>query len=281
MANEQMEFNFGSSPYAKIIEDSVSEQGIRLTTMEVKFHHFVLAQFNTHRVFSRNSASSRAIPIEKRLKEVLEDPAIPLHWGLNRPGMQAWEEVGSEEAEKAKAEWLAARDAAVSNARNMAALGIHKQVVNRLIEPFLWHTVVVTATDWENFFHQRCSPLAQPEIRAVADEMKKALEESKPRVVLNGGWHLPYVIKEERQEGSLTLREMRMMSTARCARVSYLTHDGLRDIQKDFDRYQKLVTADPIHSSPLEHVATPAHRESTLGNFRGWHQLRHLHSLHT
>jgi hypothetical protein len=262
-----------TAPRATVIADSVSERGVRLATLEVTLHRFVLAELNTHRVFSRNSASSRAIPVAKQLDRVLTDPALPLEFGANQRGMQAGPALTGAAHDEALRAWLHARDEAVAAVRTLLDLGVHKQVANRLLEPFLWHTVIVTATDWEGFWAQRCSPLAQPEIRAAADAMRQAYEASDPVVVRDGDWHTPYLRPDERD---LDLETRKRISAARCARVSYLTHDGRRDLDADLELYGRLVTADPPHSSPLEHVATPApagHRAA--GNLRGWAQLRH------
>lgn len=262
-----------SEPSAKVICDSVSPDGVRLTTMEVVMHRFVLAEFNTHRAFSRNSASSRAIPVHKRLKAVMEDPAVPLKWAAEQPGMQGGDEVAEIDRMAALLEWLHARDEAVGYATALMERGIHKSIANRLLEPFMWHTVVVTATEWANFFRQRCSPLAQPEIRVVAEAMQSAYLQSSPDFVGWGEWHTPYI--REVEDCALTRADRCMVSVARCARVSYLTHDGIRDVAKDIELFDKLVTADPPHASPLEHVATPARDVAPAGNFEGWHQFRH------
>jgi thymidylate synthase ThyX len=283
---------------AKIIADSISDVNsfeTRLTTMEVTMHRFVLAEFNTHRKFSRNSASSRAIPIEKRIKQVVEDPAMPLQWGSNRPGMQAGAELDDTIQISCVAEWLTARDEAVTAADRLSRLGLHKQVANRLLEPFLWHTAIVSSTEWDNFFKQRDSPLAQPEIKELAVHMKEALAGSEPVVrspyADRNGWHLPYVSDDER-EAWWVLDESyaKKVSVARCARVSYLTQDGIRDSSKDVEMYNRLYEADPPHMSPFEHVAiseprigfgsaaywTGATMRRQCGNFDHWLQLRGL-----
>lgn len=260
-------------PSATVVADSESPEGVRVTTIEVTLHRFVLAELNTHRVFSRNSASSRAIPIGKQIARVETDPAMPVEFGANQRGMQAGAPLEGEEEKAAIDAWLRARDAAVDAVRVLDDLGVHKQVANRILEPFMWHTVIVTATDWDGFWHQRCSPLAQPEIRVAAEAMREAFDASTPRAMAAGEWHTPYVRDDELD---LDDRTKRRISAARCARVSYLTHDGRRDLSADEELYQRLVTADPPHWSPLEHVATPAvDGEAVLGNLRGWHQLRH------
>jgi thymidylate synthase ThyX len=260
-------------PDASVVLDSVSPAGVRLTTIEVTLHRFVLAELNTHRVFSRNSASSRAVPTPKQLQRLLDDPAVPVEFGTNQRGMQAGEPLTGADHDAALATWLEARDHAVEAARTLFDLGVHKQVVNRILEPFMWHTVIVTATDWDGFWQQRCSPLAQPEIRVAAEAMRAAYDASEPVPVPVGGWHTPYVRDDE---ADLDLEVKKRIAAARCARVSYLTHDGRRDLAADETLYERLVSADPAHWSPLEHVATPADAETVPGNYRGWAQLRHV-----
>jgi thymidylate synthase ThyX len=268
-------------PSAKVICDSINESGNRLTTLEIVMHRFVLAEFNTHRIFSRNSASSRAIPIEKQIKKVLEDPAIPVYWGKNQKGMQAEEELTEDQQKLAMFEWLLARDNAVDFAYHLLNIGVHKQITNRLLELFMWHTAIVSATEWDNFFKQRCSPLAQPEIQAVAYAIRDAINGNIPKELKYGDWHLPYIKFEEIDKYSLEI--FKKMSVARCARVSYLTHDGVRDVYKDVEMYERLTTANPPHASPFEHVATPYSETEMIpemnkmrGNFKGWKQLRHI-----
>ena len=165
---------------AKVLADSISPDGVRLTTMEVTFPRIVLAEFNTHRMFSRNSASSRAIPVEKMIQRVLDDPFSPVWWGKNQSGMQAAEELSGEALRLARQHWLDARDFAISCVRLFQApeISLHKQIANRLLEPFLWHTVVVTATEWENFFALRChkdAPARDP--RHCGDDARSASQQ--------------------------------------------------------------------------------------------------------
>ncbi len=260
-----------TTPNATVVLDSVSPAGVRLTTIEVTLHRFVLAELNTHRVMSRNSASSRAIPVAKQIARVVEDPALPVEFGTNQRGMQAAAPLEGAEADAALKQWLSARDAAVAAVEALNDLNVHKQVANRILEPFMWHTVIVTATDWDGFWQQRCSPLAQPEIRVAAEQMLAGYEASTPVEVVDGDWHTPYIRPED---GDLDAETRKRISAARCARVSYLTHDGRRDLDADLTLYDRLVTADPPHWSPMEHIATPA-ADPVPGNFRGWAQLRH------
>ncbi len=281
---------------AKIIADSITEDGHRLTTMEVTFHRFVLAEFNTHRVFSRNSASSRAIPYDKQLDRVRYDPAMPVSWPREQRGMQGGEELLGEDRDHAIWWWRYTRREVMRNTKELRRVKLHKSVVNRLLEPYLWHTVIVTSTAWRNFFAQRASPLAQPEIRVAAEQMQAAYIDSVPKKVEEGDWHLPYIRSEDWDEitsrgvpADEALKGLIEISVARCARVSYLTHDGQRDIDKDLNLYERLVSARPMHASPLEHVATPAAWNQQVvnvpgvgitepvpkvGNLLGWKQHR-------
>jgi len=254
---------------ARVLADSVSTHGVRLTTLEVRFPRFVLSEVNTHRVLSRNSASSRAVPTNKMIERVLTDPAMPIEWGVNKAGMSASEALTPEQAEAAKAEWLRARDSAVEHVRALQKFNVHKQVINRILEPFMWHTAIITATEWENFFNLRCAPAAQPEIRAAALAMREALTTSSPHLVEAGSWHLPLIQDDER---NLDIETLQRVSAARCARVSYLTHDGSRSIDKDIELCERLLWE--RHLSPFEHVAMPSGDTSFHANFRGWIQMR-------
>ena len=288
---------------ARVIADSLSPDGVRITTQVITLPRIVLAELNTHRAISKSSASSRAVPIEKMIAAAESDPYIPEQWDRNGAGMQGHGLIEGADAERCVAEWLTARDEAVARARSLYALGVHKQTTNRLLEPFLWHTVIVTATEWDNFFNLRCNPLAHPALRNTAEAMRAAMGQSTPRLVNYGEWHLPYFDPERDTDIAPDARPK--VCAARCARVSYLTHDGIRDPSKDVALSDKLLTDG--HMAPLEHVARPmGHGEATdliadatgarahsfgqgkgidtrdmarpektfAGNFRGWVQLR-------
>ncbi len=292
---------------AKVLADSRSPAGHRLTTLEATFPRFVLAEFNTHRVFSRNSASSRAIPIAKQLRRVLEEPYVPIEFGSNQPGMQAGPALSGGRRDAAEREWLRARDDAVRRVLGLVAdpdaisvdddllealgqveeairnraqpaewLNVHKQVANRLLEPFMWHTVIVTATEWDNFWNLRCHPDAQPEIRLIAETMRAAAEASDPEELGLGEWHLPLVGPEDREQVA-SIEDLIRISAGRCARVSYLTHAGKRDLDADIELHDRLLESG--HMSPLEHPARPLTADELAGNewsgnFRGWHSYR-------
>lgn len=263
---------------AKVIEDSIAENGVRLTTLQLCYPRFIHAEFMTHRVFSRNASSSRAIPVAKMIEQVRNDPAMPIHWGKNQAGMQANEELAPMAQESARQLWMqAARDAA-SVAQVMADVGLHKQVANRILEPYQYMHVIVTATEWENFFELRNHPDAQPEIHALAKVMHFALAESRPVQRQENDWHLPYVTRAERVAFNNDLDLLLKLSAARCARVSYLTHDGQTpSVEKDVALYDRLVGSKPLHASPIEHQATPLpEADMWSGNFRGWLQNRKI-----
>ena len=241
--------------------------------MEVTFPRIVLAEFNTHRMFSRNSASSRAIPVEKQIQKIEQDPFIPIYWGKNQKGMSADVELNEQEISNAKSWWNLARSQAVIHAQRLLALGVHKQITNRLLEPFMWHTVIVSATEWENFFNLRCHPAAQPEIRKIAEMMKFELGLSIPKLLEPGEWHLPLLFDlEDLMREKFVIADLIKISAGRCARVSYLTHAGIRDPQADIELCNKLQTSG--HMSPLEHPAQCANLTSAIGNFKGWIQYR-------
>jgi thymidylate synthase ThyX len=260
---------------ARVLLDSGSPSGARLTTFEVRYPRFIHSEMMTHRMFSRNAASSRAIPIKKMIAAVREDPALPIHWGRNQTGMSAREEIPAEIAGPAKAEWHAALADALRHAERLSEkdIDLHKQLVNRLLEPFAWITVIITATDWANFFTQRAHEDAQPEIRHIAEMMLAAYRASTPQLVGAGHWHTPLIQDDEL---SLSEDERCKISVARCARVSYLTHDGKRDHAKDLELYDRLLDGGANgHWSPFEHVATPAaDAAERSGNFVGWEQFR-------
>ena len=252
---------------AKVVEDTISATGRRLTTLQLKYPRFIHSEFMTHRVFSRNASSSRAIPIAKMIEQVRNDPAMPIEWGTNKPGMQAGDPVDN--PERAVLSWRMAALEAAYRAEKMAELGLHKQLVNRVLEPFQWMHTIVTATDWDNFFTLRDHPAAQPEIAALARSMRTAMQLSKPDTQF---WHIPYVGIEEAPIHNRN--DVLMVSAARCARVSYLNHDGTNpDWERDLALAEKLLEAK--HMSPFEHQAfaldDPYERS---GNFRGWCQFR-------
>lgn len=241
--------------------ESSGEQDTYDLTIAGEFPNFFANGVVVHN--SRNASSSRAVPIERMIQEVIDDPAMPVAWGRNQRGMQAGDEI--DDPDTAKAIWMDAQKSAVICGREMAALGAHKQIVNRLFEPFTHISVVVTATDWSNFFNLRLHDAADPTISALAAAMRIAMDESQP---MQWRHHMPYVNHSERLKFGPNAM---WLSAARCARVSYLTHDGgTPDWGKDFTLSRRL-WADK-HLSPFEHQATAA--EGRFANFNGWQSHR-------
>lgn len=332
---------------ATVLADSVTASGHRLTSFEARFPRLILPEFNTHRLFSRNSASSRAIPVIKLLRALLEGPFEPARFGINQPGMQALSFLTGVQDEEARRIWRQGRDRAMFTALQLLlgerraedlfvpsklrakleaalegelkgfALGVqpnfddpdargrlldglrsfevalkndpasareqylnaHKQLANRVLEPYMWHTVIVTATEWDNFFALRAHPDAQPEIQTVARMMQDAYKASQPRLLGPDEWHMPLLQDFERAEAAADPDRWLRVVIGRCARVSYLTHDGVRDPGKDLELFERLTSSG--HMSPLEHVARPLNEEERQqsewsGNFRGWKQYRKL-----
>lgn len=275
---------------AKVLADSVAPCGKRLTTLECIYPRFIHSEVLTHRMLSRNSASSRAIPTPKLIQRVIDDPVIPAHIGRNQKGMQAAEALSEVDRASAVSEWLQLRDSAVETARRLHDLGVHKQIVNRAIEPWIWITVIISATEWENFFALRCHKDAEPHFQELAHKMRDARDASTPNELPAGGWHLPLIGPEDYESAINLLREkvpdgnhsislaipgvLLRVSVGRCARVSYLTHDGKRDLQADIDLHDRLLVQRPLHASPAEHVAQALPEPKRIGNLVGWRQYR-------
>ena len=293
---------------AKVIADSVCPQGVRMTTMEIEYPRFILAELNTHRMLSKNSASSRAIPVKAMHEFIKANPATPVSWGKNQPGMKANEDVGSAVATEAEQIWNRAKDDALHWADALAhKLAIHKQIANRITEPWMTMKTVISGTEWNNFFHLRNHADAQPEIKALAEAMTVAYTTHLPVPLKPGQWHLPYItIAEYVPTGELqylnnnfdpiSLEEAKIVSASCCAQVSYRKNDDSFDKAKKI--YDQLILSEPVHASPIEHQATPmdvdsmcrfepdtwqpgvthvsANSDLWSGNLRGWIQHRKL-----
>jgi thymidylate synthase ThyX len=258
---------------AKVIADSINQNGERLTTLQIKVHRYVWSEFMTHRAFSRNAASSRAIPVKTMLKQVWSDPAMPVKWGANKAGMQAGDELQGLKLFVARMLWKMAAKCACMFALGMMSVGLHKQWANRVLEPWLWMVGIVSSTEWDNFFGLRIGPLAQPEMNELAICIHWAMQNSTPKRLAYGEWHLPYVENDRFNNISDILENSKRISAARCARVSYLNHDkSIPKLKDDLDLCCKLTKSKPIHASPFEHQATPM--PGRHGNFDGWKQYR-------
>jgi len=316
---------------AQIIADSIGPTNKRLTTWILEYPRFVHSELMTHRVFSKNAASSRAIPVEKMIQSVIDNPAIPVWWGKNQSGMQANEELDNNirrprlledehkefkshctgyehgddgfkfyrydltDLEFSKILWLYARDGAINNVRGLLSLGLHKQISNRILEPWFHMRIILSGTDFDNWFALRAHKDAQPEIRALAYEMLEIYNASEPKSLNPFDWHIPFgdqmddiklrnavmkifsekpVIDRETQDIDLNEYKIKI-AIARCARISYFNYEGKDDYYADINLCEKLFGSVPRHLSPTEHVAQCLREDISYGNFRGWKQFRY------
>jgi thymidylate synthase ThyX len=290
---------------AQVICDSKNAEGNRLTTFQLRYPKFIHGEFMTHRVFSRNASSSRAIPTKKYLEEVRSDKlrAAPEGWGKNQKGMSASEELSGVELERIKDMWKSAALSAATQAEGMDSIGAHKQLVNRILEPFIHINVVCTATKYDNFFGLRLDENADPTMQALAKAMWDAYSQSTPRHLSTGEWHLPYItpddwnswkqlqMAQEHWTHEEYITRLIKMSVARCARVSYQSFETGKQstLEEDLKLFDRLLANAPIHASPAEHQATPDDRvehkfgqsvkwamKHEHGNFTGWRQYRKM-----
>ncbi len=296
--------NLGPGYGARIILDSIAvANGHRLTTWELKYWRAVHDELLTHRDLSRGTASARAIPIQRMIDMIMTDPALPVHWGTNKPGMQPGVEVSEAMKQKAIDLIFKHRLHAVELAQALTEIGLHKQIINRYLQPFAFTTVIVSTVSHTNFFGLRCHEMAQAEIRHVALMMRPQLAAAPPPIQVEpGAMHLPYTTADELAEFGPELT--RKISVGRCARVSYLNHNGIRAQQEDIALHDRLLagqaTGEPLHMGPFEHAATAMGpvpnlkeeypdlsdkfltqygtliQDATMqsGNFRGWKQYR-------
>lgn len=261
--------------HAEIIADSVGPNGARITTYLLTYPRFIHSEFMTHRAFSRNASSSRAIPVKRQVRNIIKDMAVPIHIGHNRAGMQADGEVSDKKRALAVFLWKALGYLACGTALLLDKLGVHKQVANRVIEPWSHITVVVTSTDWKNFFKLRDHADAQPEMAELAARMRRAIAFHVPRVLKAGQWHLPFVYNVNGTPYEKHVGYWIKVSVARCARTSYFDRDGRKtDPNKDVELHDRLLKHDPMHASPAEHQAKATNSLKRSGNLRGWVQYR-------
>ncbi len=303
-----------------ILSSQLFRQPHRLDTILATYPRWIHAEGRTHRALridegleflprtpspmedpalSRNAASSRAIPVAKMIEDILSHPAVPIFWGKNVAGMQANEELPPPLARKARDIWLSSMDAAIKHARAMVALGIddeeraigaHKQIVNRMLEPYMHIRVLFSATEWSNFLALRIHGAAEPHIQVLAQEIKKCLDLPAMQDLHPGEWHLPFIKPEDRHQifdsfPDVPIDNLRKLSTARCASTSYLTVDSKpMTIERAIDLHDKLVSAAPLHASPAEHIAQADKKNAIQGatwynreqhrNFVGFRQYR-------
>ena len=294
---------------ATVLADSTSAYtGVRAISYELEYPRFIHSEFMTHRQVSKNSASSRAIPTQKLIEQVQDNPAMPVCWGKNQSGMQAKEELYGNDLDTTKEAWRYAAGNAASFARILHGMNLHKQTTNRVLEPFQIMKVVCTATEWNNFFWLRDHADAQPEIKVLAEKMLEAKNKSKTTTLFNGEWHLPYLFSYRKNRSGklhysfdkdtdnlICLDDAVMLSVSLCAQTSYRNSNST--VEKAKEIYSRLVESEPCHASPTEHQllsrdTSPArHDELTKqgwthlsfrdgmwwsGNIRGFVQLRQL-----
>lgn len=272
--------------YARALLSSVSPDGIRIDTVMARYPLWIHAELMTHRAFSRNAASNRAIPFDRMVASVEDDPAVPLVWTAEQRGMSGAKIEDPNTRRQAIEIWAEAQRDAVHHARRLAALGIHKQMANRLMMAHQHMTVQITATDWANFEALRIHPAAEPHMQLLAKAIADARAAKEPQRLTYGEWHLPWVLPDERD--TLQFADQRTLSVARSASISYATVDSQ---QMTLDRANALVEKlmqeppDPVHASPFEHQATPDawseacgewHNRHMHGNLFGWLQYRKM-----
>lgn len=265
---------------ANVICDSINDYGCRLTTFVVKFPRIILPELNTHRAFSRNSSSSRAIPFDRMVEAVKNDPFVPIKFQKPHKGMQGSEYYDGEDHKSCVSDWLKAMDSAVNSARNFT-LPITKQLRNRLLEPFMYQTAIISATDYENFFRLRAHEDAEIHIQDLAYKMLEAYNKSTPKQLYEGEWHIPFGDKVDNRIDNLSKtlnipkeELVKRVAIARCARVSYINFDGKDDYENDLALFDRLVGSVPKHLSPTEHVAAAISSRKYYGNFKGFLQYR-------
>jgi len=307
---------------AEIVADSINAKGDRITTMIFTLPRIVLAELNTHRALAKNSASSRAIPFAKMRDMVLNDPFIPIAWQKDHKGMQGTEYFTDEHVKnipgnpwhyegdttivnQLKVEWLEARNQAVIQSEALDSLNLTKQLCNRMLEPYMWHTVIITGTEWENFFALRAHPQAEIHIAKLAEEALAAMNQSTPKSLKEGEWHVPFgdtfddkrlldptsygyndqntfdgipsgwYIEGGEEEYHKKLESLKIkVATARCARISYNNFEGKDDYEADIKLHDVLLTSG--HMSPFEHIAQCSLTVGRSGNFSGWIQYRKM-----
>ena len=285
-----------------IIADSICDNGTRLTTFELEYPRYIHAEIMTHRVFSRNAQSSRAVPVEKQLERIRNNPVVPIEWGANKSGMSSSSLLDTAKQYLAEKIWKSGAVYSAWVSETLGKIGLHKQWSNRVTEPVSTIKVVITATEWDNFFWLRYDvDAAQPEIVELARLMREALDSNCPFPLKNGEWHVPYVqcglskltggrIYYDEDHNEISLEEALKISASCCAQVSYRKLDVSKN--KAIEIYERLFSGPKPHLSPVEHQATPIDNQGVTwdkgithvdrngsywsGNFKNWIQYRQV-----
>lgn len=251
----------------KVIADSIAANGKRMTTFELVYHRYVHSEFLTHRALSKNASSSRAVPLKTAAEHVAENPAIPVHWGKNQPGMQSKEQLSGIELSAAQELWQKSIETAIDTAGQLQQLNAHKQWAARVLEPYQLIKVVVSGTDWDNLLWLRDDEEAQPEIEELARCIQIAFDTNIPVKLYHGEWHLPYIDTYrdplmddalhylDADGNPLSLEDAKKISASSCAQVSYRRLNDSKE--KALEIYNKLFSGRKPHCSPLEHQSTP------------------------
>lgn len=263
----------------EIIKDSIAESSVRLTTFVLTYPRIVHSELMTHRVFSKNSASSRAIPVSKFIEQVETNPYVPDVFYENQKGMQGGNPLPDKIQEELKQIWIESKNLAVIQAKKMLQHKAAKQHINRILEPYFYMTVIMSTTKIANFFALRDHEDADPVIHKLASEMYLKYTKTVPKFLKSGEWHLPFIDFEHPDETLRPNEPINLIlkcSAARCARVSYLNQDGKKTtVKEDLALYERLVYRYPIHASPTEHQAMAIGDANVQsGNFHGWIQYR-------
>lgn len=279
----------------KVITDSISEKEIRMTTFELIYPRMIHSEFMTHRMISKNASSSRAVPIQKAIENVINNPAYPVYWGKNQAGMQAKEELVGDDKNSANDLWKKGIDFSINLVKEFEILGIHKQIASRWLETGQMIKVVASGTDWSNLMYLRDDEEAQPEFQELARCVRLCFEQSVPTLLYPDEWHVPYVKSYRNSSGTvmyfdsddveIDVETAKKISGSCCAQVSYRRLNDSRE--KALEIYDKLFSGRKPHMSPVEHQATPIfknweHGVTHLdrngkfhsGNLNGWIQYR-------
>lgn len=308
---------------AKMILASMGPSGIPLYSVQATYPRFIHSEILTHRDRERNSASSRAIPWKRKGKNqkrvtdiavnevivsinkdennnevcdyyiancmysmIKQNPVIPIKFGLEQPGMQTGDALSGDALEQAKKIWLEARDDALRHADRLAALGVHKSLCNRVTEPWMWITVIMTATEWNNFFRLRCHPAAEIHFQKIAGMIRDCINEVKAsrswQILGTGEWHLPYVTETEYEDVRRAqfynfedeLIKWKKVSTGRCARVSYLTQEGKRELDEDVKLHDRLLKPPGDPDEDIMHACYDSETDVLTSNgWKNWTQV--------
>lgn len=321
----------------EIVADSINQQSDRLISMVLTYPRIIHAEMMTHRMFSRNASSSRAVPVEKMIKAIRENTFCPFEFQKAHKGMQGFEYFTGKGKQECIDLWLESAELALQQAEKMKAKGISKQIINRILEPYQYYTMLITGSKecWDNF-HSLRNPIynfsydgkvpedvfkskkevirglgigeyipeldktigeftdldwlkfnkgqAEIHLMDLAEKIYDAMNESTPKQLVSGEWHIPFEDKMDTTKWDLDLAEGHFdfslakvkVSTAMAARTSYTVVGDEKEIdyKKMIELHDRLISQDPPHSSPMEHtcvcVTDEDYNKSFKGKEKGW-----------